>query len=43
MAGHAAKLLRIAKSVDKRVWWFHSPLRQFSEDLPNNIFPAIER
>jgi len=42
MAGHAAKLLRIAKSVDKRVWWFHTPLRQFSEDLPNNIFPAIE-
>lgn len=42
MAGQAAKLLRIAKSIDKRVWWFHTPLRQFSEDLPRNIFPAIE-
>ena len=42
MADHASKLLRIAKSIDKRVWWFHSPLRQFAEDLPQNIFPALE-
>ena len=41
-AAQALKLLRIAKSIDKRVWWFHTPLRQFSDDLPSNIFPALE-
>ena len=41
-AAIAVKLLRIAKSIDKRVWWFHSPLRQFEDDLPSNIFPALE-
>ena len=28
-AGPAIKLLRIAKSIDRRIWWFQSPLRQF--------------
>jgi activating signal cointegrator complex subunit 3 len=41
-AGHASKFLKIAKTIDKRVWWYHTPLRQFAEDLPNNIFPALE-
>jgi activating signal cointegrator complex subunit 3 len=41
-AAIALKLLRIAKSVDKRMWWYQSPLRQFADDLPGNIFPALE-
>ncbi|GMH51646.1 hypothetical protein TrRE_jg2330 [Triparma retinervis] len=41
-AGHASKFLKIAKTIDKRVWWYNTPLRQFAEDLPNNIFPALE-
>lgn len=39
----AFKLLRIAKSVDRRLWWFNTPLRQFSEEkIPSNVFNAIE-
>ena len=30
----AASLLRIAQAIDKRVWWFESPLRQFREVQP---------
>ena len=40
-AGAALKLLRIAKSVDKRIWWFQTPLRQF-EGIPSNVFKALE-
>ncbi len=40
-AGAALKLLRIAKSVDKRIWWFQTPLRQF-EGIPSNVFRALE-
>lgn len=40
-AGAALKLMRIAKSVDKRIWWFQTPLRQF-EGIPSNVFKALE-
>ena len=40
-AGAALKLLRIAKSVDKRIWWFQTPLRQF-DGIPSNVFRALE-
>jgi len=40
-ASAALKLLRIAKSVDKKIWWFQSPLRQF-EGIPSNVFKALE-
>ena len=40
-AGAALKLLRIAKSVDKKIWWFQTPLRQF-EGIPSNVFRALE-
>lgn len=40
-ANAALKLLRIAKSVDKRIWWFQTPLRQF-EGIPSNVFTALE-
>jgi len=38
----AIKLLRIAKSIDKRCWWFNSPLRQFTGEFPDNVFKALE-
>ena len=38
----ATELLRIAKSIDKKVWWFQSPLRQFSGEIPNNVCKALE-
>ena len=41
-AGPAIKLLRIAKSVDKRIWWFQSPLRQFDGELPAQVYSALE-
>jgi len=42
-AAAAAKLLRIAKSVDKRMWWFQSPLRQFHDErIPENVFKTLE-
>ncbi len=40
-ASAALKLLRIAKSVDKRIWWFQTPIRQF-EGIPANVFKALE-
>jgi len=42
MAGPAVKLLRIAKSIDKRIWWFQSPLRQFEGELQAQVFSALE-
>jgi activating signal cointegrator complex subunit 3 len=41
-AGAALKLLRIAKSADKRIWWFQTPLRQFDKELAPNIYRALE-
>jgi activating signal cointegrator complex subunit 3 len=41
-AGAALKLLRIAKSADKRIWWFQTPLRQFDKELGPNIYRALE-
>ena len=43
-AGAALKLIRIAKSVDKRIWWFQTPIRQFEGErqLQSNIFAALE-
>ena len=42
MAGAAIKLLRIAKSIDKQVWWFHSIMRQFHREFPDHVFKALE-
>lgn len=41
-AGAAAKLLRIAKSVEQQVWWFKSPLRQFGDEFKESIYSAVE-
>ena len=42
-AADAAKLMRIAKSIDQRMWWFQSPLRRFSEErIPDNVFRTME-
>jgi activating signal cointegrator complex subunit 3 len=41
-AGPTIKLLRIAKSVDRRFWWFQSPLRHFEGELKDNVFRAME-
>jgi len=41
-AGAAMKLLRIAKSVDKRFWWFQTPLRHFEGELSSNVYKALE-
>jgi len=41
-AGAALKLLRIAKSCDKRIWWFQTPLRQFDKEIAPNIYRALE-
>jgi activating signal cointegrator complex subunit 3 len=40
--GAAVKLLRIAKSVDRRIWWFQTPLRQFEGELKNQVYAALE-
>ena len=42
LAGAAVKLLRIAKSIDHRIWWFLTPLRHFEAELPGNVFKALE-
>ena len=42
IAGPSLKLLRIAKSVDKRFWWFQTPLRHFEGELKDNVFRAME-
>ena len=41
-AGAALKFLRIAKSVDKQLWWFQSPLRQFESEFPSELFRALD-
>ena len=41
-ASPALKLLRIAKSVDQRIWWFQTPLRQFEGELKAQNIAAIE-
>lgn len=41
-AGAAAKLLRIAKSIEKQVWWFKTPLRQFGDEFKESLYSAIE-
>jgi len=41
-ADAAVKLLRIAKSIDRRLWWFDTPLRQFEAELPMKVYVALE-
>jgi activating signal cointegrator complex subunit 3 len=41
-AGPAAKLLRIAKSVDNQNWWFKTPLRHFESELKESSLSAFE-
>lgn len=41
-AGCAVKLLRIAKSIDRRIWWFQTPLRHFESELKSNVYAALE-
>ncbi len=38
----AYTLLRIAKSIDRRVWWFQSPLRQFTSELPPHVLRILD-
>lgn len=40
--GAAVKLLRIAKSIDRKVWWFQTPLRQFEGELKHQVYAALE-
>jgi activating signal cointegrator complex subunit 3 len=40
--GAAVKLLRIAKSVDKRIWWFQTPLRHFEDELTESVYSSLE-
>lgn len=42
MAGAATKLLRIAKTIDSRMWWFKMPLRQFGNEFKETIMQAFE-
>jgi activating signal cointegrator complex subunit 3 len=42
-AGPALKLLRIAKSIDNRTWWFQSPLRQFEGEIRENSLFKLEQ
>ncbi|GKY99048.1 hypothetical protein MPSEU_000860500 [Mayamaea pseudoterrestris] len=42
-AGSAMKLLRIAKSVDNRIWWFQTPLRQFEGEIRDNALLHLEK
>jgi activating signal cointegrator complex subunit 3 len=41
-AGAALKLLRIATSVEKQLWWFKTPLRQFGDEFKESVYRAIE-
>lgn len=41
-AGLALKLLRIAKSIESRFWWFQSPLRHFGDDISTDVVASIE-
>ena len=44
MAPAALQFLRVAKSIDKRLWWFRkTPLRQFDGELKEHIFKALEK
>lgn len=38
----ALKLLRLAKSIDRRMWWSQSPLRQFHGEIPEIVHKKIE-
>lgn len=38
----AVKLLRIAKSIEKQIWWFQTPLRNFENELNEEIYKAVE-
>ena len=42
-AGSAVKLLRIAKSIENRVWWFQTPLRQFEGEIRENSLQHLEQ
>jgi activating signal cointegrator complex subunit 3 len=41
-AGAALKFLRIAKSVEKQLWWFKTPLRQFGDEFKESVYSALE-
>lgn len=41
-ASAALKFLRLAKSIDHRIWWFQSPLRHFEGELKKNVYVALE-
>ncbi len=38
----AYTMLRIAKSIDRRMWWFQSPLRQFTSELPSHVLRILD-
>lgn len=42
MADSAIRLLKLAKSIDRQVWFFQTPLRQFEKELGENVLKAIE-
>lgn len=41
-AGPAVKLLRIAKSVERRIWWFQTPMRQFEDELREIVYNSLD-
>ena len=41
-AAEAGKLLRIANSVDKQIWWFKTPLRNFESELKESVYSGVE-
>eukprot|EP00953_Heterococcus_sp_UTEX-ZZ885_P041994 21382-Heterococcus_DN1.PRE.2 len=38
----ARSLLQLSKAIDRRAWWFQSPLRQFSGELPVTVYENLE-
>ncbi len=38
----AYTMLRIAMSIDRRMWWFQSPLRQFTGELPPHVLRILD-
>ena len=38
----ALKLLRLTKSIDKRIWWSQSPLRQFVGEIPDQVLKVLD-
>jgi activating signal cointegrator complex subunit 3 len=36
------KMLRIAKSIEKQLWWFQTPLRVFEDEIQAHVFSALE-